>query len=224
MREGWLPVLSLLKYDISCGSLVSSSVMLKVLISNLGNSLEKGTDLDLHFLKIFFCLLQVGSDVVECRYCLEPINWVEKKRVTEHMRSQKHLKAKMAAVQGQSASPSASASVSASASAGPLDHSATSATSAKILNDNATDSIQHVLQPPEDLSDNDDECDNVNDISDREAEGGMLGPLANKRRRLRAAEAATATPVVTLASRLKGQLDRHFFHQNSCSLTFLLIS
>ncbi len=166
---------------------------------------------------------------MECRYCLEPINWVEKKRVTEHVRSQKHLKAKMAAaMQGQSASASASAS------AGPLDHSATSGqgqsgtTSAKILNDTATDSIQDVLLPPEDLSDNDDECDNVNDISDREAEGGMLGPSASKRRRLRAitaAEAATAaTTVVTLASRLKGQFDRHFFPQNSYRKIFLLLS
>ncbi len=149
----------------------------------------------------------MGSDVVECRYCLEPINWVEKKRVTEHVRSQKHLKAKMAAMQGLSAS--------ASASAGPLDRSATSGqsqsgtTSAKILNDNAADSIQDVPLP-EDLSDNDDECDNVNDISDREAGEEMLGPPV-KRRRLRAptaAEAATAAPVVTLASRLKGQFDR----------------
>jgi hypothetical protein len=159
----------------------------------------------------FFGFLQVGSDVVECRYCLEPINWVEKKRVTEHVRSQKHLKAKMAAVQGQSAS------VSASASAVPLDHSATSgqsgSTSAKILNDNSADIIQDVPLP-EDLSDND-ECDNVNDISDREAEDGLQGPPVNKRRRLRAltataAEAGITTPVVTLASRLKGQFDHHF--------------
>ncbi len=160
----------------------------------------------------------MGSDVVECRYCLEPINWVEKKRVTEHVRSQKHLKAKMAALQGQNASANASASAiasaGASASAVPLDHSATSGQSAKILNDNSADSIQDVPLPPEDLSDNDDECDNVNDISDGEAEEGMQGPPANKRRRLRAitaAEAATATPVITLASRLKGQFDRHFF-------------
>ncbi len=167
----------------------------------------------------------MGSDVVECRYCLEPINWVEKKRVTEHVRSQKHLKAKMAAMQGQSASASASAS----ASVDPLDHSATSGqsqsgtTSAKILNSNAADSIQDVLLLPEDLSDNDDECDNVNDISDREAGEGMLGPPANKRRGLRvptATEAATATPVITLASRLKGQFDRRFFPHNSCRLTF----
>ena len=34
---------------------------------------------------------------VECRFCREPLNWVEKKRVMEHMRSQKHRKAKTAA-------------------------------------------------------------------------------------------------------------------------------
>jgi hypothetical protein len=113
---------------------------------------------------------------VECRFCREPLNWVEKKRVTEHMRSQKHLKAKQMAA-NRATEPD-------------LSHADSDIAD--------FDNLDDVSEEEED-SDNDNEDDNY----EPDAEFTTATPPA-KRRRKAEGDSATAGKKNSLQCRLKG--------------------